>query len=186
MMSLALCVVAFLASFLAGRSSRVAGLVTTIAIGYVYGIVRANVPEAGSHFIFDAAVLGFYVTQLSNRFSLAQQQKIQYLKPWVELLILWPVLLFCIPVQDWLVQLIGLRGNIFLLPFLFIGAWLEPEERYQLALWLAAFNIAAFVFAGIEFFVGVEPFFPRNEVTYLIYKSKDIARETAYRIPSFF
>jgi len=42
------------------------------------------------------------------------------------------------------------------------------------------------VFAGIEFFVGVEPFFPRNEVTYLIYKSKDIAGHTAYRIPSFF
>jgi len=58
----------FLASLIAGRNSRVAGLVTTIGIGYVYGIVRANVPEAGSHFIFDAAVLGFYVTQFSHRF----------------------------------------------------------------------------------------------------------------------
>jgi len=41
----------------------------------------------------------------------------------------------------------GLAGAVdrpaweyFLLPFLFIGAWLEPEERYQLALWLAAFT----------------------------------------------
>jgi len=70
------------------------------------------------------------------------------------LLILWPVLLFCIPIQDWLVQLIGLRGSIFLLPFLLSGRGWSLEERYQLALWLAAFNIAAFVFAGIEFFVG--------------------------------
>jgi len=130
--------------------------------------------------------LGFYITQFSRPFSATQQWKIQTLKPWVELLMLWPIILFFIPIQNLLVQVIGLRGNIFLLPFLFIGAWLDHEERYQLALWLAAFNIAAFVFAGIEFFVGVEHFFPRNEVTYLIYKSKDIAGYTAYRIPSLF
>jgi hypothetical protein len=185
-MSIALCVLAFVLSFLAGRASRVAGLVTTIGIGYVYGIVRANVPETFSHFIFDAAVLGFYATQFLDRFTPAQQAKVRLLKPWVNVLVLLPVLLFFVPMQDWLVRLVGLRASIFLLPFLFIGAWLEPEERYELALWLGAFNIAAFAFAATQFFVGVEPFFPKNDVTYLIYKSKDVAGNTAYRIPSFF
>jgi hypothetical protein len=78
-----------------------------------------------------------------------------------------------------------LRGNIFMLPFLFIGACLDRDERYKLALWLAGFNIAAFAFALVQFFVGVETFFPRSEVTILIYNSKDLAGG-AYRIPSFF
>ena len=185
-MAIALCVLAFVLSFLAGRASRVAGLIMTIGIGYVYGIVRANVPETFSHFIFDAAVLGFYCTQFWHSFTPEQLAKIHRLKPWVAILMLWPILLFFVPAQDWLVRLIGLRGNIFLLPFLLIGALLEPVERYQLALWLAAFNIAALAFAVVQFFVGVEPFFPINEVTYLIYKSKDVAGHTAYRIPSFF
>src|ERR1700682_6367912 len=185
-MSIALCVLAFLISLLAGRVSRLAGLVATIGIGYVYGILRANVNETSSHFIFDAAVLGFYVTQFWHSFTPEQLVKIHRLKPWVAVLMLWPILLFFVPAQDWLVRLIGLRGSIFLLPFLLIGALLEPEERYRLALWLAAFNIAAFAFAAVQFCVGVEPFFPRHEVTYLIYKSKDVAGHPAYRIPSFF
>ncbi|SRR6266516_206853 len=186
MLSIVLCFVAFLVSFFAGRVSRLAGLVTTIGIGYVYGIVRANIPETFSHFIFDAAVLGFYVTQFWRPFTPEQKRKVQGLKSWVEILAVLPVILFFIPTQDWLVQFVGLRASIFLLPFLFIGAWLEPNERYKLALWLAAFNIAALAFAGVQFFVGVEPFFPKNDVTYLIYKSKDLAGHTAYRIPSFF
>jgi hypothetical protein len=185
-MAIALCFAAFLVSFAAGRVSRVAGLVATIGIGYVYGIVRANVPETFSHFIFDAAVLGFYVTQFSHHFSAEQERKVGGLKAWVQLLALLPLILFFIPNQDWLVRLVGLRASIFLLPFLFIGAWLEPEERYKLALSLAGLNILALAFAVIQFFVGVEPFFPRNEVTYLIYKSRDLVGYTAYRIPSFF
>jgi hypothetical protein len=157
-----------------------------LAIGYVYGIVRANVQETLGHFIFDAAVLGFYITQFSRRYSSDQEAKIRKLKPWFEALMILPVLMFFVPLQDWLVRLVGLRGGIFLLPFLLIGAWLEPGERYTLALWLAGFNVAALAFAGVEFVVGVEPFFPRNNVTYLIYMSKDVLGSTAYRIPSFF
>src|SRR6266446_6128675 len=105
-MSIALCILAFFACLFAGRSSRIAGLVMTLAIGYVYGIVRANIPETFSHFIFDCAVLGFYITQFSHRFSETQEGKIKRLKPWVELLVLWPVILFFIPIQPWLVQVI--------------------------------------------------------------------------------
>jgi hypothetical protein len=185
-MSIALCIAAFLLSFVCGRASRVAGLVMTLAVGYVYGIVRANVNETFSHFIFDCAVLGFYITQFFRPFDAAQQARVRQLKPWIVLLVTWPIILFFAPVQDWLVQLIGLRGSIFLLPFIFVGALLDSEERRQLAVWLALLNIAAFAFAVVQFFVGVEQFFPRNEVTYLIYKSKDVAQHTAYRIPSFF
>jgi len=79
-MSIALCILAFFGSFFAGRSSRLAGLVMTIAIGYVYGIVRANVPETFSHFIFDSAVLGFYLTQFSRSFSASQQTQVRQLR----------------------------------------------------------------------------------------------------------
>ncbi len=47
-------------------------------------------------------------------------------------------------------------------------------------------NLAAAALAGVQFIVGVEPFFPRNAVTDTIYRSKDLANYTAYRIPSFF
>src|SRR5882724_2801804 len=99
-MSLALCLIAFLLTVFAGRMSRVAGLATVIGIGYVYGIVRANLPETLSHFIFDSAVLGFYVTQFSRRLDWKQQLRVRQLKPWLVFLIGWPVILFFIPVQD--------------------------------------------------------------------------------------
>jgi len=186
MVSVCICVVATLVAFFAGRRSLVAGVLVVLATGYAYGIVRANLLETFSHFIFDATVVGLYVAQLPNLTKLSKNAQFCHLKRWVGLLILWPALLFLIPVQDPLIQLVGLRGNTFLLPFLLIGGGLEREELNRLALGVAAFNSLAFVLAGLEFFVGLEPFFPQNVVTQLIYKSKDVANYTAYRIPSSF
>jgi hypothetical protein len=155
-------------------------------VGYIYGITRANVPETYSHFIFDAGVVGLYLAQLFRSLSPAQEYKVGPLKPWLEFLIGWPVLLFLIPIQDLLIQFVGLRGSIFLLPFILLGARLEPKERYQLALWVAGLNALAFAFAGAEFFLGIDQFFPRNKVTELVYLSKDVVRHTAYRIPASF
>src|SRR2546426_7878270 len=148
MVSVILCIVAALIAFLAGRRSLVAGVLVVLATGYAYGIVRANLLETFSHFIFDAAVVGLYAAQLPNLMKRAQNAPFRELKRWVGVLILWPVLLFLVPMQDPLIRLVGLRGNTFLLPFLLIGALLGREELNGLALGVAVLNLLAFVLAG--------------------------------------
>lgn len=192
MISIFLCCVAFAVSYVAGRRSLVAGLLTVITVGYFYGILRANVPESFSHFIFDAAVVGLYVTQFPRAPNAEEQRSRRVLYLWVGALAVWSFLLFLAPVQDYMVQLVGLRGSIFLLPFVLLGARLDDAQANRLALGFAALNIIAFTFACAEYFLGVERFFPRNPVTELIYKSvvdENYARSdwvAVLRIPSTF
>lgn len=186
MISIALCGLAFFASVQAGRRSLVASLCTLLTVGYAYGILRANLPDGISHLIFDAGVLGVYAAQLTRRQPRWQVARADEVRSWLLLLMAWPVVLFAMPWQDPLIQLVGLRGSIFLLPFLLLGARLTADDVYKLALWLSVLNIAAGVLACAEFVLGVEPFFPRNAVTEIIYRSKDLAGYTAYRIPSSF
>src|SRR5438094_2712094 len=183
-MSLCLCIAAFLICLVASRHSLVIGMVVLLGIGYAYGITRANLPDPYSHFIFDAGVLGFYCSQLFRRLTRSQEEKAQGVKPWLELLIAWPLLLLLIPSQDLLIRFVGLRGNVFFLPFIVIGARLTDVERYDIAIWLAVLNLGAFAFATTEFFMGLESFFPHNEITRLIYLSKDVASYSAYRFLS--
>lgn len=189
MVALFLCAVAFLLGLAAARRSLVAGLTAVLGVGYFYGIVRANVTSAFSHFIFDCAVLGLYAAQLPRPLPLEDRLRIRRLTPWVTLLIGWPFLLLIIPNQDPMVRLVGLRANIFFLPFLLLGARLHREDVERLTLWLAGFNLAAFGFALMEFLVGIERFYPRNEVTELIYHSNDVNTGSllgGYRIPATF
>jgi hypothetical protein len=186
MISIILCFLAFVVSLLASRRSLVTGLTVVLGIGYVYGIIRANLTEPFSHFIFDSGVAGLYIAQLFRRLESEERLKLQMLKLWVSFLMIWPALLFLLPIQDSLVELVGLRGNVFLLPFLLIGARLSSEDLYKLALRVAALNLFAFGFAVAEFFIGVERFFPENPVTQVIYLGKDLAGFTAFRIPATF
>ena len=187
MISVILCLLAFIASLIASRRSLVAGLAVLFGIGYLYGITRANLPTTFSHFIFDAAVLGLYANQLFRPASRDQQIRTQKLRLWVAFLMIWPTLLFLMPVQDTMVEMVGLRGNIFLLPFLLLGARLEGKDIYKLTLWIAVFNLMAFAFAVAQFFLGIQMFFPKNPVTEIIYASNDvIANSSAYRIPACF
>lgn len=192
MLSIILCVLAFASSYFAGRKSLVGGLVAVFGVGYLYGILRANLPETASHFIFDSAVLGLYFTQLPRAIARARQHEHQMLRIWVALLIAWPCLLFLIPIQDYLVQLVGLRGNIFLLPFILIGARLESRDVHRLVLCVAVLNLVAVAFACAEYGWGVERFFPRNAVTEVIYSSQvdenfqDPDRVAGLRIPATF
>ena len=55
--SLYLCLLAFTLCYVVARRSLIAGLITTMAIGYLFGIIKANLPETGSYFLFDSAVL---------------------------------------------------------------------------------------------------------------------------------
>lgn len=184
-MGIFLCILAFAVTYLAARRSVITGLAALTAFGYFYGILRANFPQPASHFIFDAAVLGFYAVHLFQKQSAEARRRSNAILPWLGLLIAWPVLLVFLPIQDPLVQLVGLRGNIFLLPFLLIGARLTREELQRLAIPLAVLNLIAFVFTAAEYVVGLEPFFPHNSNTTIIYRSADVAG-SQFRIPSIF
>jgi hypothetical protein len=181
-----LCLLSFALCYWAGRRSLLNGLIAVLAVGYMYGITRANVPETFSHFIFDSAVLGLYITQLFRRLTPLEQFRVEPLQPWLEFLIVWPFLVFLVPIQELLVQLVGLRGNIFLLPIIILGARLDEDERYRLALWIAGLNVLAFMFAGAEYLYGLPRFYPQNAVTAIIYISKDVVGHTQYRIPASF
>jgi hypothetical protein len=184
--SLLLCILSFALCYWAGRRSLTSGLIAVLGVGYAYGIMRANVPETYSHFIFDAGVIGLYVAQLFQKLNQLEEFKVSHLRPWLEFLIGWPLLLFLVPIQDLLIQFVGLRGSIFLLPFVLLGARLDAEDRYRLALWISGMNVLAFAFGVTQYFLGLEMFFPHNHVTELIYISKDLIGHTQYRIPASF
>ena len=186
MISLGLCGVSFLLCVYMGRKSLVAGLCALLSIGYVYGVLRANLPDGYSHLIFDAGTLGLYVAQLDREPAALAARRSEDLRNWMIVLMAWPVLLFAMPMQDPLIQLVGLRGSIFLLPFILLGARLTGDDVYKLGLWFAVLNLAAVGLARSSSRSASSPFFPRNAVTDLIYRSKDLANYTAYRIPSSF
>jgi hypothetical protein len=182
-MALSLCIVGFLASFVLGRRSLSAGLGAVLTMGYLYGILRANYLDSFSHFIFDCAVLGFYLSLLGRDLPVAAARPLQM---WVATLVGWAVVMFLVPLQHPVIQLVGLRGNAFLLPFLLIGGLLQSRDLNGLVLWLAGLNLLALAFAGAEWVLGVPAFFPMNAVTDIIYRSNDVAGYTALRIPACF
>ncbi|MGZ4787896.1 MAG: O-antigen ligase family protein, partial [Terriglobales bacterium] len=157
-----------------------------ITVGYFYGILRANFFVTASHFIFDCAVLGFYCARFKDLARIFVTTDGQRLKHWVTFLIAVPVVLFFVPLQDPLVQLVGLRGNAFLLPFLLVGARLTRDDFYRIGIWLVFLNLAAFAVGSAEYLFGIEHFFPYNAITELIYRSNDVGAANDYRIPSIF
>lgn len=186
MNSLLLCFVAMAGCYVTARRSLPAGIGCLLLVGYLYGIVRANQLDGFSHVLFDSALCGLYAATFFSPLSIAERVRLQELRTWLIVLIGWPLLLFLVPRQDILVELVGLRGNVFMLPCLLIGARLTREDLGQLAGWIAALNIGAAAVAATQFVIGIEPFFPRNAVTDIIYRSGDIADFSAYRIPSTF
>jgi hypothetical protein len=185
-MPLVLCIAAAIITYYAGRRSLVAGLLSVFGIGYAYGILRANVQSTAIYFLFDSAVIGLYAAQFSAMKQQFMSQDGRHLKHWVLLLTLWPVILFFVPLQDPLIQVVGLRGNIFFLPMILLGARLTREKLYPLALGVAVLNIPALILAIAEYRLGIELFFPHNVLTELIYSSNDVGALGAYRIPSSF
>lgn len=170
----------------ANRSLRY-GLLAVMAIGYLYGILRANFPDTSTYVTFDMAVLGLYIGQLWRPLTPERRRHAHDLRLWLVALITWPVLLFFLtPADTPLVELVGLRANTFLLPFLLLGARLDDDDMFWLALAFAALNLAVVGVGIAEFFLGIEPFYPRNDVTDIIYRSKDLVGWTAHRIPATF
>lgn len=186
MISLAICLICFLVTYTLARRSLVWGLASCVALGYVFGVIRANILDTFSFLIWDASVLGLFASYFTQQRTAEELRSTNSLRLWVATLILWPVLVTLAPVQYPLIQLVGLRGNVFLLPFLLIGARLKAEDMDDFAVLLAVLDLMALGIGVTEYFVGLEWFFPRNPVTEVMYNSRDVAGHTAFRIPAFF
>ena len=61
-----------------------------------------------------------------------------------------------------LIQFVGLLGSIFLLPFILLGARLEPEDRYRLALLDRGIEFAGVRVRRRRILSGLDRFFPHN------------------------
>src|SRR5262249_52328676 len=145
-----LCLAAFGGGFLLGRRSLVAGLGAVLTTGYLYGILRANFLDSAAHFIFDAAVVGYYLAALPGLLRPAAGPAGR-LRGWVLLLLGWAGVMFLLPLQHPLIQLVGLRGNAFLVPFLLVGCRLGDENLGPFVLIVAALNSLALAFAAAEY-----------------------------------
>lgn len=185
MLALALCGLALSLTYWAGKRSLGQGLVMLFAWGYFYGIIRANIPAAFSHFVFDAALIGFYASQSWTSADPSEFKRLRVLRIWTAALIGPPILLALIPFQPPLVALVGLRGSVFFLPLLLLGARLKEKELLELSLGLAVLNFIAAGFAVAEYASGLESFYPLSPVTLIIYQSADVAGGF-YRIPAIF
>jgi hypothetical protein len=184
MLALLLCVIGGLAAFFVGRRSLGAGILVVIAFGYAYGIVRANLASTFSHFIFDVALIGLYASQfLPGRKKQVTPQN-PSLNMWMYILMGWPLLMLLLPFQPLLVSIVGLRGNMFFLPAVFLGTRLLQEDLRRLALGLAVLNLIALAFGVAETIRGIEPFFPYGPMTVTMYNSIDSSG--ASRIPALF
>jgi len=179
---LVLCVLAAASVYWAGRRTAGLGLVVVLVWGYFFGILRANLFNTFTYFVFDSAVLGFYLSQTGlfrggNRTSAV--------RAWFWALALWPVVMVLMPFQPFLISLVGLRGAVLFLPMMLVGSRLRLSDLRLLTLGFAALNLVALAFAFAEFVLGVPRFFPNNAATYLIYQSTDVAGGF-FRIPATF
>jgi hypothetical protein len=186
MMGALLCALSFLGCCFLGRRSLGQGLAAVIAVGYFYGILRAQFLDAFTHLLFDFAVLGLYASQfVLARRDPARRLRSREMKLWMLALIGWPLVLFLLPVNHFLIQLVGLRAAIYFVPFALLGARAVERDLDQLARTIAALNLVAFGFAVAEYVLGVQAFFPINAVTEIIYASGDVG-DSQLRIPSTF
>ncbi len=185
MAALGLCALALVVTYWAGKRSLAQGLIALMVFGYFYGIVRANINSPFSHFIFDAGLLGLYLSQKWSSRDPKEARQLKTLRIWVALLMLWPCLLVLLPFQPLMVSIVGLRGSIFFLPVLLLGARLRHRDLMQFAAGLAVLDLIALSFAIAEYFLSVTRFYPYSAVTQIIYASGDVAGGYL-RIPAVF
>ena len=96
-MGLILCCIAFAAVLVATWRSAVAGLSAMLVAGYSFGILRANCPDTYSHFIADAAVVGFYLSYFTKNWRRPRSADEKGALNWTWILIGWAGLMFLVP-----------------------------------------------------------------------------------------
>ena len=104
-----------------------------MGVGYLYGIIRANVDSPVAQFVYDAALAGLFLAALTIHLRAAQRFRLRRLMPWVLCLIGWPTMLLLVPSQNPLIQLVGYRGNVLFVPFILFGTMLEAADMRALA-----------------------------------------------------
>lgn len=185
-MGIIACFLAFAGTYAAARKSLGRGILCSMLAGYAYGIFRAHFVDTVGYFLFDLSVLGLYAGSIQQIMAIPESRAGKQLRHWTWLLVLLPLMLVFIPLQDPMVQLVGFRGNAFLLPFLLLGAGLADEDIREIGLGMSALNLMALAIAVAEFMFGVDRFIPNNAVTDLIFSSHDVGSMNAYRIPATF
>ena len=106
-----------------------------MTVGYVYGIVRANLASTFSHFIFDAALIGLYASQF-----IGKPKESTDAQPGVtEYVDVHPHRLAVVDAPHAVSAaagfLVGLRGNMFFLPAVFLGARLRERRFAPTGVW---------------------------------------------------
>lgn len=188
MTAIAILAAAFLVCFAATRRALWAGIAASMAVGYLYGIVRANIPSPVAQFVYDAALAGLFLAALTLHPRASQRLRVRRLMPWTICLIGWPTLLLLVPSQHPLIQLVGYRGNVLFVPFILFGAMVEAADMRALARCIAVMNLVVFALALAEVVIGVPHFYPNNAVDAIIYKSTDVyfGGVGHFRIPGSF
>jgi hypothetical protein len=185
---LALCLLSFISAFLVGRRRLGHGLGLVLAIGCVYGWLRANLLDGFTHFTFDMALTGFYVSTLP-RLRPMRGWSGSYVSIWIILLIGWPLMMVLISpflnAPHLFVQVAGLRNAILFAPLVLIGSALSREAWREFCLWAEWCVVLVSCFTLAEWLFGLEVVYPLNEATLLIYVSRDITGGY-YRLPSSF
>lgn len=190
-MGLLFCFLSFLLVVRLGWRSLGRGVGATLAVGFFYGILRGRFPDGYSHFMFDSALLGLYLSQFSRAPSREVQARTRAVKAWTLALGLWPLVAILTSIglptaQPLAIQLVGLRASVLFLPVLVLGGRMSPEDMSQVYRWILALTPVAFVFALLELRFGVETFFPLNDITAIIHMSSDVGEERFLRIPATF
>ena len=185
MIGVFLCLAAAVTCYVASRRSRGAGLSAVLAWGYAYGLLRAHFADSGAYFVFDSALAGLYLT-VFRRTEASDRRRIKDLQMWAAVLVAWPCLMALIPFQPMLVTLVGLRAATLVIPAMLLGTQLRDEDLSTLSVSMSLLNIAVLIIAVMEYRLGVDRFFPQNDVTSLIFQMNDVAHYTAYRIPATF
>src|ERR1043165_1741899 len=180
------CIAALLLCYFFGRKSLGHGASALLVVGYFYGILRANYLDGFSHFILDMGLLGLYISQFTVPPNPRTDARSRSAKWWLLLLMAWPMFLFLLPINHYLIQLVGLRHIILFLPSMLLGARLRGRDLDLITNTLAVLNLIAFGFALLEYQSGLEPYFPRNYVTENMYRSHDVRTQEGsfFRIPS--
>jgi hypothetical protein len=181
-LSAAICASVFAGTFVVTRWGLLAGLVMTLTVGYWFAIVRAHLAQAAAYFLFDASLMGLYLGALFHGLSTPARGLVR----WFVALAGWPFIVLAFPGQDVLIELVGLRAAVLMLPLMLLATRLTDEDVRRLGLCVAGLNVVAFAVAGAEFYFGVAAIYPENETTAIIYQSRDVAEFTEYRIPATF
>jgi hypothetical protein len=171
------------------RKSVADGLGLLLLIGSLYGIARCRIFDGFSHFLFDTSVLGVYLGAYP-RLASAKTDVALRLKKWILALAVLPALLILLSpfmdAQPVLIQTLALRPILLFLPLLLLGASMAPAEMKRFAGWAVAVSIGTGFVALAEYVYGVEPFFPVNAASRIIYMSSVTGDARAVRIPATF